>query len=121
MTKQILVGGNLSDAAKRVADAWRRAEDGEVSEAEDNVTFVTWSGLSSALTEKRYELLRVLHRQPAKSIRELSRTLGRDFKRVHEDVAALRQIGLVEINSDGGLTADYREIRAIITIGEDAA
>jgi predicted transcriptional regulator len=120
MRKQIIVGGNLADAAKRVADAWHRAERGEVFEPEGNVTFVSWAGLSAALTEKRYELLKALHRRPAASIRELSRTLGRDFKRVHEDVSALRQIGLIEVGPDGMLTAGYSEIRAVITMGDAA-
>jgi len=35
MKKKIIVGGTLRDAADRVADAWRRAERGELVEAED--------------------------------------------------------------------------------------
>lgn len=89
MKKQVIVGGSLGEAAARVADAWRRAERGERVEVEDNVTFVSWSALASHMTDKRYELLRRLHRHPAVSIRALARDLGRDFKRVHQDVKAL--------------------------------
>ena len=113
MKKQIFVGGNLRDAASRVGEAWRRAERGEAAEAEDNVTFTSWSALASVMTEKRYELLRHLHRLPTPSIRALARDLGRDFKRVHEDVTALEAIGLIE-REDGMLRADYDEIRAAI-------
>lgn len=113
MKKQIFVGGSLRDAANRVSEAWHRAERGETVEAEDNVTFASWSALASAMTEKRYELLRHLHRHPAPSIRALSRDLGRDFKRVHEDVTALEAIGLIE-RQGGVLRADYDEIRAAI-------
>jgi len=120
MKKQIIVGGSLEDAAARVADAWRRAEHGEPVEAEDNVTFVTWSGLASRMTDKRYELLRRLHRQPAVSVRALARDLGRDFKRVHEDVKALEAIGLIE-REGGFLRADYDEIRASIRLDAPAA
>jgi predicted transcriptional regulator len=121
MKKQILVGGTIRQAAQRIADAWHAVERGETHEPEDNVTFSSWSALSATLTEKRYEMLRALHRKPANSIRELSRDLGRDFKRVHEDVTALERIGLIERNEAGMLTAEYAEIRAIITLGADAA
>jgi predicted transcriptional regulator len=96
MKKQVIVGGSLEDAARRVADVCRRAERGEAVEPEDNVTFVTWSGLASAMTDKRYELLLRLHRWPAVSIRALAHDLGRDFRRVHEDVKALTVVGLIE-------------------------
>jgi len=40
MTKRrIIIGGDLEEAAKRVAEAWHRAERGETVEPEDNVTF----------------------------------------------------------------------------------
>ena len=120
MKKKIIVGGSLEDAAARVADAWRRAERGEAVEAEDNITFVSWSGLASRMTDKRYELLRRLHRQPAVSVRALARDLGRDFKRVHEDVKALEAIGLIE-REGGLLRADYDEIRASIRLDAPAA
>jgi predicted transcriptional regulator len=113
--KQIFVGGSLRDAADRVADAWHEAERGAALNPQDNVTFASWSALASVMTEKRYELLRHLHGRPAPSIRALARDLGRDFKRVHEDVTALEAIGLIE-REEGMLRADYNEIRAAIRI-----
>lgn len=113
MKKKVHVGGTLAEAAQRVADAWHRAERGERIEAEDNVSFVSWSALASVMSDKRHELLRHLHRNPAPSVRALARELGRDYKRVHGDVAALAAVGLVE--SDGKtLRADYDEIRTVI-------
>ena len=120
MKKQIFVGGSLKDAATRVGDAWHRAERGEEIAVEDNLTFLSWSSLSSSLTDKRYELLRRLHQHPASSIRALARDLGRDVKRVHEDVTALERIGLID--RDGtALRADYSEIRTSILIDAPAA
>ena len=120
MKKKVIVGGSLEDAAARVADAWRRAERGEKVETEDNITFVSWSALASHLTDKRYDLLRHLHRRPVVSIRALARELGRDFKRVHEDVTALEAIGLIQ--RDGTtLRADYDEIRTSIPLDPPAA
>jgi predicted transcriptional regulator len=120
MRKQVFVGGGLREAAKRVSDAWHRAESGKSSDAEDNVTFVSWSALASVMTDKRYELLRHLHQRPAESVRALSREIGRDFKRVHEDVKALEAVGFIE-RSDGKLHADYDAIRATILLDTAAA
>ncbi len=116
MTKRtIIVGGSLEEAAKRVAEAWHRAERGEMVEAEDNVTFTSWSMLASVMSDKRHELLKHLHRHSAPSLRALARELGRDYKRVYEDVAALEAVGLVE-RGEEGLRADYDEIRTVITL-----
>lgn len=120
MKKQVIVGGKLRDSAARVADAWHRSERGEAIEPEDNVTFLSWSALASHMTEKRYELLRHLHARPAVSVRALARDLDRDYKRVHEDVAALEAIGLIDRDRDG-LRADYDEIRASILLDAPAA
>jgi len=64
-TRRIIVGGGLEEAAKRVAEAWHRAERGETFEPEDNVTFASWSALASVMSDKRHELLKHLHRNPA--------------------------------------------------------
>ncbi|RJF89497.1 hypothetical protein D3874_23070 [Oleomonas cavernae] len=120
MKKQVFVGGSLRDSARRIAEAWHRAERGEASVAQDNVTFLTWSALASVMTEKRYELLRHLHRHPAVSIRALGRDLKRDFKRVYEDVIALEAIGLIERDGDL-LRAEYDEIQASILLDAPAA
>ena len=120
MSKTIVVGGSLKDAARRFADAWNRAERGEDVPPQDTTTFVSWSALASVMTDKRYELLRHLHDRPTASIRALARDLGRDYKRVHQDVAALASVGLVE--RDGELwRADYDEILTSITLRPPSA
>lgn len=120
MKKVITVGGDLRGAARRFADAWHRAERGEAVEGQDTITFLTWSALASVMTDKRYELLQRLRRQPASSIRALARDLGRDYKRVHEDLTALARVGLVE--QDGDMwRADYDEIHTSIRLHPPAA
>lgn len=108
------MGESFDAMAKRVAEAWHRAETGEAVH-EDHVTFASWEALSRVMTGKRFELLRHLHRQPATSVAELARVLKRDYKRVHEDVDALVGIGLIE-RDEQGLSAEYDEIRTIIAI-----
>jgi predicted transcriptional regulator len=51
-------------------------------------------------------LLRHLHRAPARSIRALALALGRDYRRVHEDVEALEAAGLSR-RRESGLRANY--------------
>ncbi len=120
MKKQIFAGGSLKDAAIRVSDAWHHAERDEGIVAEDNLTFLSWSSLAASLTDKRYELLRRLHQHPASSIRALARDLGRDVKRVHEDVTVLERIGLID-REGTALRVDYSEIRTSILIDAPAA
>lgn len=119
MRKKVRVGGSLGEAARRVVEAWHRAERGEKAAPQDNITFLSWSALAAVMTDKRHELLRHLHRHPVPSIRALSRALGRDYKRVYEDVRALAAVGLVEIDN-GVLSADYDEIQACIKVNEAA-
>jgi predicted transcriptional regulator len=111
---ELHIGGSFADTAKRVADAWHRAETGE-SVSEDHLTFVGWDAFSRTMTAKRLELLRHLHRHPQTSISALAKSLKRDYRRVHEDVEILSEAGLIE--RDGtGLRAGYDEIRTVIAL-----
>jgi len=71
----------------------------------------TWRNDQGLLTPKRYELLRHLRRAPETGIRALAHAPGRDDRRVHEDVLALAEPGLVERGEDGSLS---RETDAIV-------
>jgi predicted transcriptional regulator len=116
MKKTITVGGSLREAGERFVEAWERTRQGKAVEPQDNVTFVSWSALSSVMTDKRFELLRHLREHPAASIRGLARDLGRDFKRVHEDLAALERVGLVDHAADGTWRVDWDEIHTAIRL-----
>ncbi len=115
MKRNLYVGGTLEDAAKRVSKAWKRAQRGERVKPEDNVTFSSWTALTAVMTDKRHELLRHLHQHPAASVRALARELGRDYRRVHDDVSALEAVGLLERDADG-LRAEYSQIHAVIAL-----
>jgi predicted transcriptional regulator len=107
-TVQVHVGDSLETIGQRVINAWHRAERGELTEAnaEIHVGFATWELMVRVLSPKRLELLRHLHRHPARSIRSLASALGRDYRRVHEDVAALEAAGLLDRDKDG-VRAEY--------------
>lgn len=115
MIKSIRIGGSLDAMLGRVSDAWHKAERGEDIPHQDCVTFADWSTLAKVLTPSRLAVLRHLHIQPEVSIRALSRALGRDYKRVHTDVTALIQAGLID-QQDDGLHADYDRIETVISL-----
>ena len=107
------VGENFDAVARRVANAWHRAERGE-DVHEHHVTFASWEALSSVMTKKRYELLRYVRHHPVRSVAALARNIGRDYKRVHQDVEALTEIGLIERGH--GLRAPFDQIQTTISI-----
>jgi predicted transcriptional regulator len=107
------VGYDRNAVKDRVLKAIQRAENGQ-QVGESHVTFESWEGLTKVLTTKRLELLRHLHAHPATSIAELARALGRDYKRVHEDIGILSAAGLVERTDEGILRAGFDEIRTSI-------
>lgn len=110
---EIHVGEGFTAVARRVTTAWKRAAAGQ-DVHEHHITFVSWEALAAVMTKKRHELLRHLHRHPAASIAALARDLRRDYKRVHEDVEALAELGLVE--REHGVTAPFDTIEATIRL-----
>lgn len=106
---------NWDAVAARVVDAWERSEAGEEVAPSHHVSFASWEALAAIMTPKRLELIRHLHKQPAVTIAALARTLGRDYRRVHDDVEALSAAGLID-RRDDGLHADYQSIQADIAI-----
>jgi predicted transcriptional regulator len=108
-TLQIHVGGSFADTERRVLDAIARHEAGE-DVVENHLTCENWQTFARVMTANRLELLRHVHRTPPRSVLALARAVGRDYKRVHEEVEALLAAGLIE-RDDGGLHADYDSIQ----------
>lgn len=108
-TVKIHVGGGFEDTKRRALDAVARFELGEIVE-EHHLTFETWATFARVMTANRLELLRHVHRHSPQSIRALAMALGRDYKRVHEDVEALVEAGLLD-RDEAGLRADYDAIQ----------
>ncbi|TAL00148.1 MAG: hypothetical protein EPO09_00070 [Aquabacterium sp.] len=65
------------------------------------------------LSEKRWAILQVLQSQGtgAVGVRELARRVGRDVKRVHEDVEVLTELGLVQRDDMGAVACPFSEVR----------
>lgn len=106
--------GNARDMGNRFVRAFRRTQAGEQFE-ERNVTFLSLQDMMAAITPKRLEVLRELHRESADSVMALARTLARDYKRVHADVAVLEAAGLV-VRQAGRLTAPWDAVSAEVAL-----
>jgi len=111
---KVIVGGSLDDDGAAFLDAWHRAERGE-DVNERVLAFESWEGLAQVMTGERYRLLRHLHEHPEPSVSALARALGRQYRRVHADVAALEQAGLLD-RSEGAVRATADRIRADIRL-----
>jgi predicted transcriptional regulator len=59
------------------------------------------------LTEKRWEIARTAQGKGELSVRELARAVGRDVKRVHEDIGILTDLGLLERTEGGGVICPF--------------
>ena len=111
MSKRIKVNvGTLDDMGQRLVNAWHRIERGE-KVRERHLTFPDLPAMLNALSPKRLELLRAVHDEPVRSVKALAERLGRDYKRVHEDLETLAATGLL-LREKTGLSAPYDAITA---------
>jgi predicted transcriptional regulator len=111
---KLIVGGSLEDDAAAFVDAWRRTERGE-EVRERTLAFESWEALAKVLTGERYRLLKHVHAHPEPSVSALARSLGRQYRRVHADVAALEAAGLL-VRSGNGLHATADTLKADIRL-----
>ena len=86
-------------AEKTVA---RRLDRGERDPqwAQDTLYFTSLEELRQVLTDKRLELLRLIHQKRPRSIKELATLAKRDFKNVSEDVHLLARLGLLDLGEE---------------------
>jgi predicted transcriptional regulator len=74
---------------------------------ENEVVFSSVKSFMRILTKNRVEILIYLNHHSPKSIYDLAKGLGRDFKNVHSDIKKLANLDLITIekscNSRGGL------------------
>jgi predicted transcriptional regulator len=113
MKKKVLVGGTVRDSVNRAIHVLKQAERGVAVKAQRTVTFSSWSTLAAVMTDRRHEIIRLLRATPMASVKAVSRAVGRDYKRVYEDVKALEAAGLID-HEGGQYSVGYDEIRTSI-------
>lgn len=112
---KLVVGGSLEEDLAGFVDAWKRAERGETVASERVLAFESWEALASVLTGERYRLLRHLHAHPMPSVNALAGALGRQYRRVHADVVALEEAGLID-RSHGEVRATADRLQAEVRL-----
>jgi predicted transcriptional regulator len=112
MTKAIIDIANddnaiLNEAAESFKKTWK-----SVKKAPAVFTFSSSTQLFSVISPKRWQLIEHLQHLGPSTIRGLARSLERDVKRVHDDVTAMIDWGLVERNDEGLVHMPYSVIHA---------
>jgi predicted transcriptional regulator len=94
-TQRIEIGGTAADDGAAFLAAWRRAEAGD--QAEDRVlAFESLDAFLALVSPERLRLLRHVRASPEPSVSALARALHRAYRRVHGDVTALAEAGLLD-------------------------
>lgn len=65
--------------------------------AQDTLYFTSLGELRQVLTDRRLELLRLIHKERPDSIKALAALAGRDLKNVNADVHLLARLGLIDL------------------------
>ena len=102
----------LDDFARRSMETARRLDRGVREQGRRHISFESMEGLLRVLTPNRWRLLRALRARGPLSVRALARSLDRDYRGVHADVAVLIDAGLIERNEQGAVLVPWTRITA---------
>lgn len=102
--------GGLAEGLAQFSRAVQAAQRGESVEPTFAVSFAQIQTMLAAFTPWRWELIATLREAGPSSVRALAQRLGRDYKNVHGDVAALEQWMAVLRLPDGRVHVPWREI-----------
>ena len=95
--------------AEMMASAKRAFRTGEYQG--ESLGFANLSQLFAVFSANRWQAIEKLQEIGPSSLRGLARALGRDVKRVHEDVDRLIEEGLIERTEDKKIYVPFEEIR----------
>jgi len=87
--------------------AWKTGK----SQKSARISFASPELLWRVLTEKRWELLKILCGAGPVSIRETARLIGRDVKAVHGDVTALLNAGILIRTDDRRIVFPFEAVK----------
>jgi len=87
--------------------AWKTGK----PEKSARISFATPELLWRVLTQKRWELLKVLCGAGPVSIREAARRAGRDVKAIHGDVTALLNAGVLDRTNDRRIVFPFEAVK----------
>ena len=102
----------LDGFARRSMEMARRLDQGVRKQGQGHISFESMEGLLRVLTPNRWRLLRTLRNHGPVSVRALARSLDRDYRGAHADVALLIDAGLIERNEQGAIFVPWTRITA---------
>jgi len=116
--KRIRITIKSSDTVFQEAiDVCKRAQKGlPVSEAETELNFTDAATMLSTLSEKRMELLLFLHQNGPSNIKQLAKSLDRDYSNVHGDVKLLLNLGLLASNENKHVFVPWDELAIVLPL-----
>jgi predicted transcriptional regulator len=100
------------DALDRFEAAWNRLAEGERIRPYAVLSLEDLPAVVKSLSPARWDLLKALRSGGPRSIYELARRLGRNYKNVHGDVAALLEAGVLEKDAQGRVGVPWDALRA---------
>jgi predicted transcriptional regulator len=103
----ITVGETVETANQRLFQNVRRAKAGEPVEADARINFADAKTMFTMLNGNRFDVLTFVADHHPKSINAIATGLGRGYRRVHEDVQALLNLGLIDRQDDGSLSVGF--------------
>lgn len=101
---------DVRDPADSMADFTRAWKTGKAQKSA-RISFASAELLWRVLTEKRWELLKILCGAGPVSIREAARRVGRDVKAVHGDVTALLNAGILVRTDDRRIVFPFEAVK----------
>lgn len=125
----IQIGGSAEEIGEAFIAAWHRAEAGDFTPERPVLVFESLNGFKAAFSDARVEILDALADAPAPSITALADRVGRPYRRVHDDVAALTSTGAIRRTgrqltlaaSEATVTVKFGRSRAGSGVGKRAA
>ncbi len=96
-----------ADSMANLTSAWKTGKAQKMA----RISFATRELLWRVLTEKQWELLKVLCGAGPVSIREAARRAKRDVKAVHSDVTALLNAGVLNKTDNGHIVFPYEAVK----------
>ena len=86
----------------------------------DYISINSMKDLNRILTPRRKQLLDAVKKLKPRSLHQLARVLGRDYKNVYRDATFLEKAGFLELRNEGrGLKPEvsYDEIEVVLKVG----
>ncbi|NTF08372.1 transcriptional regulator [Agrobacterium rubi] len=108
----------IAAMGERFASTWKS---GEPQNPASVLSFSSPAQLFTVITPKRWALIEHLQTIGPSTIRGLSRSLERDVKRVHDDVQALMDWGIIDKDEHSKVFVPFDEIEADFVLKASAA